>query len=44
MIALKRFCAENLPGYMIPDGFTFLDALPKTSTDKIDYQLLKDVE
>jgi amino acid adenylation domain-containing protein len=40
VIALKRFCAENLPGYMVPDGFTFHDALPKTSTDKIDYQTL----
>jgi non-ribosomal peptide synthetase component E (peptide arylation enzyme) len=26
---------------MIPDQFTVLDALPKTSTDKIDYQALK---
>ncbi len=43
LIALKRFCAENLPLYMIPDTFTWLDALPKTSTDKIDYQRLKDM-
>ena len=41
VIALKRFCAENLPGYMVPDGFTFHEALPKTSTDKIDYQTLE---
>jgi len=40
-IALKRFCAENLPVYMIPDRFCWQDALPKTSTDKIDYQRLK---
>ncbi len=26
---------------MIPDTFTVLDALPRTSTDKIDYQALK---
>jgi amino acid adenylation domain-containing protein len=38
---LKRFCSENLPLYMIPDQFTWCDALPKTSTDKIDYQTLK---
>jgi L-proline---[L-prolyl-carrier protein] ligase len=42
LIALKTFCAENLPGYMIPDVFEFLDALPKTSTDKVDYQRLKE--
>jgi acyl-coenzyme A synthetase/AMP-(fatty) acid ligase len=40
IIRLKRFCAENLPNYMIPDFFSFLDALPKTSTDKTDYQKL----
>ena len=40
-IELKRFCAETLPNYMIPDFFSFLDYLPKTSTNKIDYQKLK---
>jgi acyl-coenzyme A synthetase/AMP-(fatty) acid ligase len=25
---------------MVPDDFAFRDALPKTSTDKIDYQRL----
>jgi acyl-coenzyme A synthetase/AMP-(fatty) acid ligase len=43
VIALKRFCAENLPSSMIPDDFKFLPQLPKTSTDKIDYQRLKDL-
>ena len=43
-IELKRFCAENLPTYMIPDFFSFLDSLPKTSTDKIDYQKLKTID
>jgi amino acid adenylation domain-containing protein len=41
LIELKRFCAEHLPLYMIPDLFRWYDALPKTSTDKIDYQRLK---
>jgi len=41
LIEIKRFCAENLPLYMIPDKFLWLDTLPKTSTDKIDYQRLK---
>jgi amino acid adenylation domain-containing protein len=42
-IELKRFCAENLPSYMIPDLFSFQDSLPKTSTDKIDYQRLQEL-
>jgi len=43
LIALKRFCAGELPTYMIPDAFAFHAALPRTSTDKTDYQtLLKD--
>lgn len=40
-IELKRFCTEKLPTYMIPDFFSFMDSLPKTSTNKIDYQKLK---
>ncbi|MEO6223398.1 MAG: amino acid adenylation domain-containing protein [Vicinamibacterales bacterium] len=39
-IALRAFCAKALPAYMMPDAFGFFDALPKTSTDKIDYQRL----
>ena len=38
LIELKRFCSENLPLYMIPERFVWLDELPKTSTDKVDYQ------
>jgi amino acid adenylation domain-containing protein len=41
LIEIKRFCAENLPLYMIPDKFLWHESLPKTSTDKIDYQKLK---
>lgn len=41
IIRLKQFCAEHLLAYMIPDQFTVLDVLPKTSTDKTDYQSLK---
>ena len=43
LIEIKRFCAENLPLYMIPDKFLWLESLPKTSTDKIDYQRLKEM-
>jgi len=43
-IELKRFCAENLPLYMVPDLFSFHESLPKTSTDKIDYQRLREAD
>jgi acyl-coenzyme A synthetase/AMP-(fatty) acid ligase len=43
MIELKRFCMAHLPPYMVPDLFSFQDALPHTSTDKIDYQKLKEL-
>ena len=41
LIDLKAFCSRSLPLYMVPDLFSFHDALPKTSTDKIDYVQLK---
>jgi hypothetical protein len=37
---MKMFCGRQLPSYMSPDAFLFLEALPRTSTDKIDYQNL----
>jgi amino acid adenylation domain-containing protein len=40
VIELKRFCAETLPASMVPDRFVFREVLPKTSTDKMDYQAL----
>ena len=43
IIELKRFCSENLPSYMVPDIFSIREALPKTSTAKIDYQGLKEI-
>jgi len=43
IIELKKFCSENLPLYMVPDLFCSLQSLPKTSTDKIDYQKLKTI-
>jgi amino acid adenylation domain-containing protein len=39
-IALKQFSVDQLPRYMVPDQFVFVDAMPRTSTDKIDYQSL----
>ncbi len=43
LIEIKRFCSEHLPLYMIPDHFSWHERLPKTSTDKIDYQRLKEM-
>jgi amino acid adenylation domain-containing protein len=40
IIAMKRHCSTYLPNYMIPDRITFIDGLPETSTDKVDYQRL----
>ena len=37
-IAVKRQCAQILPGYMVPDRIQFVSGLPTTSTDKVDYQ------
>lgn len=41
IIEMKTFCAANLPAYMSPDRFLFLERLPRTSTDKVDYQTLR---
>ncbi len=38
IIALKTFCGRHLPSYMSPDAFIWMDALPRTSTNKVDYQ------
>jgi amino acid adenylation domain-containing protein len=43
LIALKQYCAKALPSYMSPDRFHHLAVLPKTSTDKVDYQRLKEM-
>jgi amino acid adenylation domain-containing protein len=43
IIQLNQFCAAHLVDYMIPDQFALLEALPKTSTDKTDYQALKEL-
>jgi len=41
IVELKAFCATKLPTYMSPDRFVFQDQLPRTSSDKVDYQTLK---
>ena len=41
VVELKEFCAVKLPPYMIPSRFEFHEALPRTSTGKIDIQTLR---
>jgi amino acid adenylation domain-containing protein len=40
IVEMKTFCNEHLPSYMNPDVFVFVDSLPRTSTNKVDYQSL----
>jgi amino acid adenylation domain-containing protein len=40
LVAVKQFCSQHLPVYMVPDTVKSHEQLPKTSTDKIDYQRL----
>lgn len=40
VISLKQYCAQRLPLYMVPDLFHQRPGLPRTSTDKVDYQQL----
>jgi amino acid adenylation domain-containing protein len=40
IVEMKSFCHHHLPAYMNPDVFLFVDALPRTSTNKVDYQQL----
>lgn len=41
IIDLKKISTQSLPPYMIPDVFKVIDALPRTSTNKVDFQTLK---
>jgi len=38
---LKEFCYKRLAHYMVPDHFRYVPNLPRTSTGKINYQLLE---
>lgn len=39
--ALLSFCAERMPRYMVPKNIEVLDALPKTTSGKVDYPALR---
>jgi len=41
IIALKQHSSQSLPPYMVPDVFQVVDALPRTSTNKVDLQALR---
>ncbi|MCA0376922.1 MAG: amino acid adenylation domain-containing protein [Gemmatimonadetes bacterium] len=41
LLVLKQFAIEVLPRYMAPDAYTWLEQIPLTSTDKTDYQALR---
>jgi amino acid adenylation domain-containing protein len=40
IVSLKTFSSQCLPTYMIPDVFIVVEALPRTSTNKVDLQVL----
>jgi L-proline---[L-prolyl-carrier protein] ligase len=40
IVEMKMFCGRQLPSYMSPDALIFMNALPRTSTNKVDYQSL----
>ena len=41
IVELKRFCAEKLPAYMVPERFVFHDALPRNLRGKVDFEALR---
>jgi len=41
-LALKEHCGRSLPPYMVPEMISFLESFPRTSTGKINRQVLID--
>ena len=40
IIGMKTLCNNHFPAYMNPDVFIFVNFLPRTPTNKVDYQNL----
>jgi amino acid adenylation domain-containing protein len=40
VVEMKTFCNQHLPAYMNPDVFLYLEELPRTRSNKVDYQTL----
>jgi len=40
ILTMKQYSMKALPPYMAPDRFVFMENLPRTSTDKLDYQTM----
>ncbi len=38
---LRSFCAQRLPSYMVPEKIEVAEAFPRTSTGKVDRQVLR---
>ena len=38
---LKAYCRENISRYAVPREYRFIDVLPKTKINKIDYRALE---
>jgi acyl-CoA synthetase (AMP-forming)/AMP-acid ligase II len=40
---IRAFCKGKLPEYQIPDDVEFIDILPRTPREKVDYRALEDM-
>ena len=40
--AIIKICEKELPGYEVPDEIEFMDKLPRTDRDKVDYRALEE--
>jgi acyl-coenzyme A synthetase/AMP-(fatty) acid ligase len=39
--SLREFCAANMPRHMVPKAIEVLDEMPKTTSGKVDYPVLR---
>lgn len=42
--ALRQYCRENMPAYMLPTKFSFIDELPLSQNSKIDREQLRAID